>query len=478
MGRKIKLLAWATFVACLLVFFKGCIPLLGWRMSFEDGRVEQISGYHKGERFRLNQDVFVVRSSAYGLGMLGVALPGCCRSRIRQGSLYSVPETIEDWKSHIRSERSAERQVLAQDRASVTPIEGVLPRGAELTIIGRKVVYAFSWWYGFEKDYCIMASCMVDDKRIELEISDLTNWGTNAPFEEFLSRIPASGFEDRSAAAVQKGAVDSGAFLLGEKADSVNASILCICGKDPKTTDRYEARSCALRSISRRRDLSQEDVSALMAYVSATDGVLRVEREAALKNDVLNLLRNQQPVPDSLAELLVTIVERKRHAPEIIDYCVQHLGALSPDVRAESLRGRTRRAIVAAASDVSKPYAGTALYALAEDVGTDRTRDAELRRLTLAACAPSAHPHVRISALMLAGERGLRGALPSAREILDSARRDVVLDTSAIGAVGLLGDLTDIPRLESLKSRGGRRLQIPIEKAILHIRQRAEKEDR
>ena len=476
MGRKIKLLAWAAFVACLLVFFKGCIPLLGWRMSFDDGRVEQISGYHKGERFRLNQDVFVVRSSAYGLGMLGVALPGCCRSRIRQGSLYSVPETIEEWKPSIRNDGNAGMQVFARDCVCGTPIVGVLPQGTELLIVGRKVVYAISWWYGFEKDYCIMASCMMDGKRIELEISDLTNWGTNAPFEEFLSRIPASGFEDCSAAAVQKGAVDSEAFLLGEKADSVNASILCVCGKDPRTADRYEARSRALRSISRRRDLSQKDVSALMAYVSATDGVLRVEREAALKNDVLNLLRNQQPIPDSLAELLVTIVERKRHAPEIIDYCIQHLGVLSPDVHDELMLGRIRRALVSAASDVLKPYAGTALYALAEDVGTDRTRDAELRQLTLAACVPSVHPHVRMSALMFAGERGYREILPFARNILDGNQRDAVLDTVAIGPVGCLGDLTDIPRLESLKSRGGRRLQLPIEKALQRIKGRMSKE--
>ena len=261
-----------------------------------------------------------------------------------------------------------------------------------------------------------------------------------------------------------------------EKENSTKDPVLCICGKDSTTADRYEARSRALRSISRRRDLSQKDVSALMAYVSATDGVLRVEREAALKNDVLNLLRNQQPVPDGLAELLVSMVEQKRHALEIIDYCIQHLGILSLDVHDESLRGRIRSALVAAASDVLKPYAGTALYALAEDVGTDRTRDAELRQLTLAACVPSVHPHVRMSALMFAGERGYREILPFARNILDGNQRDAVLDTVAIGTVGCLGDLTDISRLESLKSRGGRRLQLPIEKALQRIKGRMSKE--
>ena len=38
--------------------------------------------------------------------------------------------------------------------------------------------------------------------------------------------------------------------------------------------------------------MPKDDVDALMAYLRAADDALRVERVAALKNDVMNLLRN------------------------------------------------------------------------------------------------------------------------------------------------------------------------------------------
>ena len=88
---------------------------------------------------------------------------------------------------------------------------------------------------------------------------------------------------------------------------SASSAVPMICGESA-VADRYEARNNALRSIARRRDLSEEDVAALMEYVAATGCVMHVEREAALKNDVLNLLRNQKRQPEGLVDLLL-----KRH---------------------------------------------------------------------------------------------------------------------------------------------------------------------
>ena len=115
-----------------------------------------------------------------------------------------------------------------------------------------------------------------------------------------------------------------------------SAAVAVVCGDDPATADRYEARNDALRSIARRRDLPRNDVALLMAYVGATNDVLRAERVAALKNDVLNLLRSQEPVPDGLAELLVGMSEADEgetgHPPAVLDYCLQHLGALLGEI--------------------------------------------------------------------------------------------------------------------------------------------------
>lgn len=94
----------------------------------------------------------------------------------------------------------------------------------------------------------------------------------------------------------------------GEEA-AVSGAVAIVCGEDAATADRYEARNDALRSIARRRDLPKGDVAALMAYLRRVDNAMRVERVAALKNDVMNLLRNQEPPVEGLAETLIAMIE-------------------------------------------------------------------------------------------------------------------------------------------------------------------------
>ena len=172
--------------------------------------------------------------------------------------------------------------------------------------------------------------------------------------------------------------------------------VVIVCGADPTTADRYEARNNALRSIARRRDLSEKDVAALVAYLRSRDDAMRVERVAALKNDVMNLLRNQDPPVEGLAETLIAMIEGRPvagfgrsgragvpppaadgdgtpslpgntiHPPVVIDYCIQHLGAMVNELDDER-RARAREVFVKAAREKTKPYAGTALYSLAED---------------------------------------------------------------------------------------------------------------
>ena len=107
-----------------------------------------------------------------------------------------------------------------------------------------------------------------------------------------------------------------------------SSAVAIVCGADPTTADRYEARNDALRSIARRRDLPEKDVAALIAYLRTADNAMRIERVAALKNDVMNLLRNQDPPPKGLAETLMGIFEGGKHPPVVIDYSIQHLGAM------------------------------------------------------------------------------------------------------------------------------------------------------
>ena len=142
-----------------------------------------------------------------------------------------------------------------------------------------------------------------------------------------------------------------------------SAAVAIVCGADSATADRYEARNDALRSIARRRDLPEKDVAALVAYLRSKDDAMRVERIAALKNDVMNLLRSQEPPLEGLAETLIVMFEGRGisthnsstpnspthpHPPAVLDYCIQHLGAMLDELD-EKGRLRVRAVLVKAA---------------------------------------------------------------------------------------------------------------------------------
>ena len=266
--------------------------------------------------------------------------------------------------------------------------------------------------------------------------------------------------------------------VTGGEAAAASDAVAIVCGADSTTADRYEARNDALRSIARRRDLPEKDVAALVAYLRSKDGAMRVERVAALKNDVMNLLRNQDPPPKGLAETLMGMFEGNSstpnsptppHPPAVLDYCIQHLGAMLDELD-EKGRLRVRAVLVKAAKRTKQPYAGTAFYSLAEDKRATREQEGELKRLTLALCKPSVNNVARIAAIQLAGQRGYSEALPDLREVLSGARRDAVLDTVCVGTIGLLGTADDIALIERFK--GDARRSGAVEAAIKRIKGR------
>ena len=249
--------------------------------------------------------------------------------------------------------------------------------------------------------------------------------------------------------------------------------VAIVCGADSATADRYEARNDALRSIARRRDLPKDDVDALLAYLRRADDAMPVERVAALKNDVMNLLRNQEPAVEGLAETLIAMFRSGKHPPAVLDYCIQHLGAMQGEITDDSLRHRIRETFVFAARQTRQPYAGTALYSLAKDKRASLSQKNELKRLTLALCKQGSHSVARISAIQLAGERGYKEILPILRETLSSSRRDAVLDIVSIGSLGLLGDESDLELLSQFSS--DTRRAVAVKSAIKRIKERASK---
>ena len=47
-----------------------------------------------------------------------------------------------------------------------------------------------------------------------------------------------------------------------------------------------------------------------------------MERVAALKNDVMNLLRSQDSPPANLAKALIAMFDGGGHPPAVLDYCI------------------------------------------------------------------------------------------------------------------------------------------------------------
>ena len=263
-----------------------------------------------------------------------------------------------------------------------------------------------------------------------------------------------------------------------------STAVAVVCGADATTADRYEARNDALRSIARRRDLPEKVVAALVAYLRSKDGAMRVERVAALKNDIMNLLRSQEPPVEGLAETLIVMFEGRGisthnsstpnspthpHPPAVLDYCIQHLGAMLDELD-EKGRLRGRAVLAKAATRTKQPYAGTALYSLAEGARATPAQDKELKGLALALCKPGANHAARIAAIQLAGERGFADALPILRESLSAPSRDAVLDTVCIGSIRLLGNADDIALIERFK--GDARRSAAVDAAIKRIKGR------
>lgn len=276
-----------------------------------------------------------------------------------------------------------------------------------------------------------------------------------------LAEVRVKAVERNSAAATATVAFDA------------SRAVAIICGKDSATADRYEERNNALRLIARRRDLPKEDVASLMVYLQSTEDALRSERVAALKNDVMNLLRNQEPSPKGLAETLIAMFRSGKHPPAVLDYCIQHLGAMQCEITDDSLRHRIRETFIFAARQTRQSYAGTALYSLSEDKHASQSQKSELKWLTISLCKRGSHPVARVSAIQLAGERGYKEILPILRETLSSSRRDAVLDIVSIGSLGLLGDESDLELLSQFSS--DTRRAVAVKAAIKRIKDRASK---
>ena len=217
-------------------------------------------------------------------------------------------------------------------------------------------------------------------------------------------------------------------------------------GWSPSTP--YKIRIDLIHSLG--RDLPAAQTDALVAYLSAPDPSLRPDREAALKNDVWNLLREQTVLPTNLVPTTIAVFRAHEQTPAILDYCIQHLGAVSERVEDPAALRDLRECLEEASRETARPYAGTALIALTHVPAPGNADRTFLLARTLAlASDPAAHPAARATALQIGAEQGFSGVLPHVRAILADPAHPATLHISALAALGALGDAADLARLDA-----------------------------
>ena len=195
-----------------------------------------------------------------------------------------------------------------------------------------------------------------------------------------------------------------------------------------------------------------------------------------LKNELVFALLRQREGLTELAELLVRMSRAEETDATWRDYCVQFLGKCYPRINDTKSRESMADALWEA---LKNQRGGRGACSAARQLMTLGRTFPEFPPEKVSAASlealldPTCSEETKTALLQVCGILGERSALPAARTIagLDSSP---VLRASAIAAIGMLGDASDLPLLERLAVSGDMRVSIPACSAIDRIMKTAE----
>ncbi len=193
------------------------------------------------------------------------------------------------------------------------------------------------------------------------------------------------------------------------------------------------------------------------------DGLSESERDA-LKNDILNVLRIQEPPVDGLATTLAKMVNDPVQSPVMRDYAIQHLSEM-PAEGEDAARAR-ENVFWQAAGERGQAFAGTALLGLARKIEAEApdAPDFETRRdrLSQAARSLAADDSVplatRATALNVAGRFHGDEALALAKHLAANETSPFLL-TACLPILRTSGDAESLRVLEGLARTSDSRLR-------------------
>jgi hypothetical protein len=222
-------------------------------------------------------------------------------------------------------------------------------------------------------------------------------------------------------------------------------------------------------------ELTRDQIAALQVFLKAPPpGDDGLEQFRALKNDVLNVLRQQATPAAGVTELLAAVFRDPAQDAVLRGYALQHAVIWYEQGASDVPDGRERiRALLSEAAREKSNLAGTALLGLHRLSEHDGALDAgEINRAAMRLVqAEETDPASRLTAMQVCAERGLTEALPVI-ESLAAASACVPLRLSAIAAVGRLGGQAQVRLLGRVEKEQDAVMREGARLALRKLRQR------
>ncbi|WP_176013988.1 hypothetical protein [Victivallis sp. Marseille-Q1083] len=196
-------------------------------------------------------------------------------------------------------------------------------------------------------------------------------------------------------------------------------------------------------------DLSADDCRLLMAYLSAGPND---NFEYALKNDIMNVLRNQAHLPPELTGTLLALYRDKAENIVVRVYALQHLRPQYEKTKDPAIR----EAFYEALDESDTEIAGGALLAL-RYLATEYPTEFDRERVTSKALELAEQPETflltRISAVQVASSLEAPGLGVRLQELVKNETTPLMLRIASIAGLGELGETAALPDLEELSRK-------------------------
>lgn len=227
----------------------------------------------------------------------------------------------------------------------------------------------------------------------------------------------------------------------------------------------YEDRLKAVQGLS--RTLTAEQCAALRQLVR-DPGV-----HPSIRNDALNALERQEANPPAgLATDLVAAWNNPKEDATWRDFALQHLAAVYGRATPAE-RQQAEATLVAAAKDQASPSAGTALLSLErlgkQNPALQQTAQGIAKDAQTAGGTDEAR---RVTAMCVRIDAGDREVLPQARQAAQNTSVEVRVRMTCVGAIGQMGDATDIPLLEALAKDKESRIRTVAANQLANLKRR------